>query len=209
MTAAWWARWRLKSPASQLFTEPFVQVHIKENQSSASLAFVRGIHRWPMISPHKRPVTPKTYPFDDVMMMMCYTSYHSLTITACDMADQYPTSYKFVAVPYSPDWCISLKCKGIWHAAVYYSESFPGKILIQSTLSILRSITWYFMGHKYVICGVGNFHRPANPRPTTLEEDRELFLLIFLQFYVYGLRFKAWGPTTFFTEFQTLLICRK
>ena len=31
------------------------------------------------------------------------------------------------------------------------------------------------------------------------------FLLIFLQFYVYDLRFKAWGPTTFFTEFQTLL----
>ena len=27
---------------------------------------------------------------------------------------------------------------------------------------------------------------------------------IFLQFYVYDLRFKAWGPTTFLTEFQTL-----
>ena len=30
------------------------------------------------------------------------------------------------------------------------------------------------------------------------------FLLIFLQFYVYDFRFKAWGPTTFLTEFQTL-----
>ena len=30
------------------------------------------------------------------------------------------------------------------------------------------------------------------------------FLLIFLQFYVYDLRFKAWGPTTCLTEFQTL-----
>ena len=30
------------------------------------------------------------------------------------------------------------------------------------------------------------------------------FLLIFLRFYVYGLRFKVWGPTTFLTEFQTL-----
>ena len=30
------------------------------------------------------------------------------------------------------------------------------------------------------------------------------FLLIFLQFYVYDLRFKQWGPTTFLTEFQTL-----
>ena len=32
-----------------------VQAQIKEKyQSSASLAFVRGIHRWPVISPHKR-----------------------------------------------------------------------------------------------------------------------------------------------------------
>ena len=30
------------------------------------------------------------------------------------------------------------------------------------------------------------------------------FLLIFLWFYVYDLRFKTWGPTTFLTEFPTL-----
>ena len=30
------------------------------------------------------------------------------------------------------------------------------------------------------------------------------FLLIFLQFNVYDLRFKPWGPTTFLTEFPTL-----
>ena len=34
------------------------------------------------------------------------------------------------------------------------------------------------------------------------------FLLIFLQFYAYDLRFKPWGPTTFLTEFQTLVICK-
>ena len=31
----------------------------KKHQSSASLAFVREIHRWPMNSPHKGPVTRK------------------------------------------------------------------------------------------------------------------------------------------------------
>ena len=36
----------------------------KKHQSSASLAFVRGIHRWP----HKWPVTRKMFPFDDVIM---------------------------------------------------------------------------------------------------------------------------------------------
>ena len=38
----------------------------KKHQSSASLAFVWGIHRWPVNSPHKRLVTRKM--FDDVVM---------------------------------------------------------------------------------------------------------------------------------------------
>ena len=40
----------------------------RKYQSSASLAFVRGIHRWPVNSPHKWPVTRKMFPFDDVIM---------------------------------------------------------------------------------------------------------------------------------------------
>ena len=41
----------------------------KKHQSSASLALVRGIHRWPVYSPHKGPVTRKMFPFDDVIMV--------------------------------------------------------------------------------------------------------------------------------------------
>ena len=37
------------------------------DKSSASLAFVRGIHRWPVNSPHKGTVTGKVFPFDDVI----------------------------------------------------------------------------------------------------------------------------------------------
>ena len=33
-----------------------------------SLAFVLGIHRWPVTSPHIGPVTRKMFPFDDVFM---------------------------------------------------------------------------------------------------------------------------------------------
>ena len=40
----------------------------RKHQSSASLAFVRGIHRRPVNSPHKWPVTRKMSPFDDVIM---------------------------------------------------------------------------------------------------------------------------------------------
>ena len=40
----------------------------RKHQSSASLAFVRGIHRSPVNSPHKWPVTRKMFSFDDVIM---------------------------------------------------------------------------------------------------------------------------------------------
>ena len=40
----------------------------RKHQSSASLAFVRGIQWWPLDSPHKEPITWKMFPFDDVVM---------------------------------------------------------------------------------------------------------------------------------------------
>ena len=40
----------------------------RKHQSSASLAFVWGIHQWPMNSSHKWTVTRKMFPFHDVIM---------------------------------------------------------------------------------------------------------------------------------------------
>ena len=40
----------------------------RKHQSSVSLAFVRGIHRWAVNSTHKGLITRKMFPFDDVMM---------------------------------------------------------------------------------------------------------------------------------------------
>ena len=42
----------------------------KKHQSSASLDFVRGIHRWVVNSPHKGPVTRKMFQFDDFSMAL-------------------------------------------------------------------------------------------------------------------------------------------
>ena len=41
----------------------------RKHQSSASLAFVREIHRWAVNSHHKGSVTRKMFPFDDVIMV--------------------------------------------------------------------------------------------------------------------------------------------
>ena len=52
-------------------------VNQRNHQSSASLSFVRGIHRWSVNFPHKWTVTRKMFPFDDVIMYtkLVLTSY--------------------------------------------------------------------------------------------------------------------------------------
>ena len=64
----------MSSKASQftsiriVYSTVYLGADHRKYQSSASLAFVRGIHRLPVNSPHKRPVTRKIFPFDDVIM---------------------------------------------------------------------------------------------------------------------------------------------
>ena len=93
MTSSWWAcfvqiSWEINvsstihygdvimdAIASQIISLTIVYSIVysdadqRKHQSSASLAFVRGIHRGPVNSPHKWPVTRKMFPFDDVIMI--------------------------------------------------------------------------------------------------------------------------------------------
>ena len=46
----------------------------KKHQSPHHWPFVRGIHRWPVNSPNKGPVTRKKLPFDDVTMNLTSTN---------------------------------------------------------------------------------------------------------------------------------------
>ena len=52
----------------------------RKHQSSASLAFVWGIHRGPMNSPHKWPVKRKMFPFGDVIMHYLYQCWHNIIL---------------------------------------------------------------------------------------------------------------------------------
>ena len=45
----------------------------RKHQSTASLAFVRGVHRGPANSLHKCPVTRKMCSFDDIVMIIATT----------------------------------------------------------------------------------------------------------------------------------------
>ena len=51
-----------------VYSTVYSGTHRRKHQSSASLAFVRGIHRGPVNSPHKGPVTRKMFQFDAIIM---------------------------------------------------------------------------------------------------------------------------------------------
>ena len=64
-----------------VFSAVYSDADQRNHQSSESLAFVRGIHRGPVNSPHKWLVTRRMFPFDDVIMSIkqnqnCFQADH-------------------------------------------------------------------------------------------------------------------------------------
>ena len=81
-------------------------VNERKHQSSASLAFVREIHRGPVNFPHKWPVTRKMFPFDDVIM----GSQQLLGAHKCWKL-LFGPSEKKIQNFYSTDWNLEWICK--------------------------------------------------------------------------------------------------
>ena len=54
-------RWSLKSPASPVFTQPFIRAQIKENIKAPRHRLCAGNSPGAMISPHKWPLTRKCF----------------------------------------------------------------------------------------------------------------------------------------------------
>ena len=59
-----------------VYSTAYSGIDQRKHQSPASLAFVRVIHRWRVNSLHKRPVTRKVFPFDDVIKV--FPTKHNL-----------------------------------------------------------------------------------------------------------------------------------
>ena len=105
----------------------------RKHQSSASLAFGRGIDRWPVDSPHKGPVMPKMFPFDDVIMKFCiyiiliYTNRYKIYahwIFSC----LWVLAVFFYKGPYS----LTLTMRQISYLLYYLSSTFNWRILGES-----------------------------------------------------------------------------
>ena len=67
----------------------------RKHQSSASLAFVWGIHRWPVISSHKWPVTRKMFPFDDVIMSPAIIDTYLIYVWIRALNSTYSSTQKY------------------------------------------------------------------------------------------------------------------
>ena len=52
-----------------VYSTVYSDANQRKHQRSASLDFVRGIHRWPVNPPSQGPVPRKIFPFDDVIMV--------------------------------------------------------------------------------------------------------------------------------------------
>ena len=77
-------------------------VNQRKHQSSASLAFVREIHRGPVNFPHKWPVTRKMFPFDDVIMTSMYITTPASNTDSVGVVKRVLTLTKFSVIYSSP-----------------------------------------------------------------------------------------------------------
>ena len=128
----------------------------RKHQSSALLAFVRGIHRWTLNSPHKGPVTRKMFPSDDVIM----------NVESVSMPWRHPWSQSHKHSTFTD---IVLKPrKGLWHEAQHFEDMQyqhePGTSLFCSTAWFItrKKITrgpFYWYGLTLIPTWISN-HRP-------------------------------------------------
>ena len=158
----------------------------RKHQSSASLAFVWGIHRGPVNSPHKWPVTRKMFPFDDVIMIyidsdmellaMALNSAlsNSSAIVVIWAPSQYPKRRLFVRsrkVSKPWDWYYKLSYRfEIWQAhrqhccrsACHISERSDNSKYKSSGFETLRDLTERRLSFRILRRGPGRSYKTHN-----------------------------------------------
>ena len=131
----------------------------RKHQSSASLAFVRGIHRSPMDSPHKVPLTLKMVPYDDVILTCAYSTASKCNHIWMVSCQKGPTRHTY-AWQLGPFWQHTLDLSTKHHSPWYIQT-------LHTWFPIVCTYSWY------IVCGTASdFHtfdmkRPQNSSTNT------------------------------------------
>ena len=116
----------------------------RKHQSSVSLAFVRGIHWWPVNSSHKGPVTRRMFTFDDVVMytkgdqVFFYVKMFVLmvlnTLPRADNTIE-DGSHKWDLLHFENSW-------------THQGLNIYGKGLVDNTSALVQVMAWHWIGDK-------------------------------------------------------------
>ena len=106
----------------------------RKHQSSASLAFVRGIHRRPVNSQQKWPVTRQIFPFDDVIMIMWRDVLAISTSTLCGRPfwnnEDAPSSVSVERHRFLKSYAITRHVSFHWHIKCHYQKLWHMVVII-------------------------------------------------------------------------------
>ena len=75
----------LKSLATWLFIQQYIQADNKKTSKAILLAFEEGNHQWLVDSPHKGPVKQRAFPCHDVIMTYYYLDTLIMALLWCHM----------------------------------------------------------------------------------------------------------------------------
>ena len=95
-----------------VFSTVYSDADLRKHQSSASLTFVREIHREPVNYPHKWPVKRKMIPFDNVIMScqidnLLFSVFQYLFTMACPInytiiCSRIPSGHNLIGATHTP-----------------------------------------------------------------------------------------------------------
>ena len=143
-----WARWRLKSTGlTTVYASVYSGTDQRKHQSSTSLAFVRRIHRWPVNSPHKGPVTRKMFLFDDVIMYSALLI--SRSIFAPKNSEKTPSELWGESCVFIVSTKFQISSILIVFNIVLYATAIHREFIIQSSAVITRSNIVRYLINNY------------------------------------------------------------
>ena len=133
----------------------------RKHQSTASLAFLRGIHWSPVNSPHKWPVTQETFPFDDVIICLWQRRDASVSQDSVCFQSSISSHVRRVLAKQTFGWDHSHVTRdGKWTLADFANDGTA--YILQAVLPLVKGQQWQiavlrqdrYLIEEYQVCNI-------------------------------------------------------